>query len=324
VHQILTISRQDAYEKYPVQVHLIVKEVAKLIRATLPASIEIKTRVAKCKPVMAEATQIHQVLMNLCINAYHAMSDTGGTLEVSLSETRFEFPIMVGELTLPPGEYVTITVQDSGHGIDSENIVRIFDPYFTTKPKEKGTGLGLSIVYSIVQQHGGAIRVESKAGEGACFQIYLPVHVDPVKRKKSEEKKIPRGNEKILFVDDEPELADLGRKILSTLGYTVEIFTLGEEALKAFQVRPEYFDLVITDMSMPKMSGIQLATALRNVRNSIPIILCTGFSEQITDNILECSGIRKMMLKPVTKRELAGVIRTVLDTGPDSISVNNP
>ncbi len=324
VHQILTISRQDAYEKYPVQIHLIVKEVAKLIRATLPASIEIKTRVSKCKPVLAEATQIHQVLMNLCINAYHAMSDTGGTLEVSLAETRFEFPIMIGELTLSPGEYVTITVQDSGHGIDEENIVRIFDPYFTTKPKEKGTGLGLSIVYSIVQQHGGAIRVQSKAGEGACFQIYLPVHVDPVKRKKSEEKKIPRGNEKILFVDDEPELADLGRKILSTLGYTVEIFTLGEEALKAFQVRPEYFDLVITDMSMPKMSGIQLATALRNVRNSIPIILCTGFSEQITENILECSGIRKMMLKPVTKRELADVVRTVLDTGPDSISVNNP
>ncbi len=323
VQQILTISRQDAYEKCPVQIHLIVKEVAKLIRATLPASIEIKTRVSKCKPVLAEATQIHQVLMNLCINAYHAMSDTGGVLEMSLGEARFEFPILVGELTLLPGEYVTITVQDSGHGIDPENIERIFDPYFTTKPKEKGTGLGLSIVYSIIQQHDGAIRVQSKAGEGACFQIFLPVHINPVKQKKSDEEKIPRGNEKILFVDDEPELASLGEKILSPLGYSVEIYTSGDEALKAFQIRPEYFDLVITDMTMPRMSGIQLATALRNMRDSIPVILCTGFSEQITDNILEQAGIREMMMKPITKRELAGMVRTILDRGADSISVNN-
>ncbi|MFH2066159.1 MAG: response regulator [Pseudomonadota bacterium] len=313
VHQILTISRQDEYEKYPAQIHLIMKEVVKLMRATLPASIEIKTEIVKCRSVLADATQIHQVLMNLCTNAYHAMSDTGGILELSLREVQFEFSIIVGEIMLLPGDYVEIAVQDSGHGIDEKTIGRIFDPYFTTKPKEKGTGLGLSIVYSIIQQHNGAIRVQSKVGKGTVFQTFLPVYTDTMKKKAPDRKRIPGGNEKILIVDDEPQLAGLGEKMLSPLGYAVEIFASAEEALNAFQARPEYFDLVITDMAMPKISGIQLAASLRNIRKNIPILLCTGFSEQVTDDVLKQAGISKMMLKPLSKSELASAVRTMLD-----------
>jgi CheY-like chemotaxis protein len=214
---------------------------------------------------------------------------------------------------LPPGDYVRIAVQDSGHGIDEKTIMRIFDPYFTTKPKEKGTGLGLSIVYGIIQQNNGAIRVQSKVEKGTVFQIFLPVYTDTMKKKVPDPKRITGGKEKILIVDDEPQLASLGEKMLSPLGYTVEIFTSGEEALKAFQAGPDSFDLVITDMTMPKISGIQLAASLRKLRNNIPIILCTGFSEQVTDDVLKHAGISKMMLKPVSKRELASAVRKMLD-----------
>ncbi len=313
VQQILTFSRQSEQEKRPAEIHLIVKEALKLLRASLPANIEIVQQLPRCGAVMADPTQIHQVIMNLCTNAYHAMQEKGGTLTVSLAETAAENIAP----PLPAGDYLQLTVSDTGCGMDTATLERIFEPYFTTKEVGKGTGLGLAVTHGIVEGHGGHIRVVSAAGFGTTFSIYLPLHTqlqaEPVEV--LEKKEIRGGNERILVVDDEKELAQLLEVFLSHYGYRVTSFSDSAAASAWFDANPGSVDLVITDMAMPRLTGKDLAQKILAKRPELPIILCTGFSEQINAENARQLGIRAFFLKPFQELELAGLVREVLDAG---------
>jgi PAS domain S-box-containing protein len=313
VRQILTISRQTEPERTYFEIHLIVEEAIRLLRSTIPSTIRIKTRVAPCGTVWADAPEIHQIIMNLCTNAFYAMAENGGTLEINLQRTDTPQSTLFGDIQLEAGPYIDLSVSDSGHGIAPELLSRIFDPYFTTKPKDKGTGLGLAMVHSIVSQYGGAIRVESHIGEGSSFFIRLP-RVDHVAMSPSEEKRRPgTGDEHILLVDDEPNVVDLGRLVLTKFGYKVTTSTSSKKALEIFTSKPDVFDLVITDMTMPEMTGLELAKAIGSIRADIPIILCTGFSDQITAERFKAAGIDQLVMKPMENREMVSVVRRVLD-----------
>ena len=314
VRQILTFSRKKDQEVTPVQVGLVVKEAMKLLRASIPATIEINTTIkTESDTVLADPTQIHQILMNLCTNAAHAMGEKGGVLEVDLSGETLEFSVIRGGHRLKPGGYVKIRVSDTGQGISPENMERIFDPYFTTKDIEKGTGLGLSVVHGIVTNYGGKIAVESELGKGTVFSIWLPA----VKSRKpdllKQEKELPRGTEKILVVDDEKEIVDSLGLMLKKLGYEVTTRTSSIEALEAFRSNPGKYDLVITDMTMPNMTGKDLVKALLDINPEIPVVLCTGFSLQVDESIADEIGISAYIMKPVIMGDIATTIREVLD-----------
>ena len=312
--QILAFSRQDEQERSPVDMEGIVKEAMNLLRSLLPATIEIRQEI-EFKPtiVLSNSFQIHQVLMNLCTNAAHAMRDKEGVLDVRLDHVQLparEHPMMVD---LQPGSYIRLIVRDTGHGIDPGIIDRIFDPFFTTKKMGEGTGLGLSIAYGIVKSHGGTINVQSTLGKGSTFSVYFP-HLEVEIEKKSEKPQpIHGGGERVLFVDDEPFLTEIGKEGLSALGYEVTVRTSSIEALNAFRTQPRKFDLVITDMTMPNMTGVQLANEMLKVRPDIPIILCTGYSEMIDEKTSKKFGIRAFLMKPVLLEEIARTIRKVLD-----------
>ncbi len=319
VQQILAFSRQSEDERKPVQVHLIVKEALKLLRASLPTTIEIRQQIdTKAGASMANPTHIHQVVMNLCTNAHHAMADTGGTLEVRLSAVELAGESLAAYPELEPGPYLELVVKDTGHGMDQATLERIFEPYFTTKDKGVGTGLGLSVVHGIVKRHGGGIRVESSPGKGTAFHVLLPRLAPPREREAAEEETISRGHERILFVDDEAALAELGREMLQSLGYQAESRTDSLEALEAFRADPNRYDLVITDMTMPHLTGDRLATEIMAIRPGTPVILCTGFNEQMTEERAKALGIREFLYKPVVLEHLARKIRHVLDTGGES------
>jgi PAS domain S-box-containing protein len=316
VKQILTFSRQSEQEERAIRIDIIVKETLKLIRATLPTTIEIQQKITASpqSSILADPTQIHQVLMNLCTNAAHAMEQTGGILEVSLSSVEFDSgtPAPAG-LALHSGPYLKLSVKDTGHGIDPEIIERIFDPFFTTKQPGEGTGLGLAVVHGIVENHGGAVAVHSEPGQGTTFDVYLPrVEVCPVEQREGYTP-VARGNEHILFVDDERFLADAAQDILETLGYHVETKTSSIEALKAFRADPDRFDLVITDYTMPHMTGVDLSIEMMRIRPEIPVILCTGFSQKTMEQRLRASGIRELIVKPFPLKDLARTVRRVLD-----------
>ena len=316
VKQILSFSRKTKKEFLPVQPGSIVKEVMKLLRSSLPAFIEIREKITASGNIMGDATQLHQVIMNLCTNAYHAMMEEegGGILKVSLSAVDLNAESAVQDAELKPGQYFMLTVSDTGQGMDGATMDRIFDPYFTTKKKDRGTGFGLSVVLGIVKSHGGAIMVYSKPEEGTTFHVYFPVFKGkqkPAALKQTEP--VPTGDERILFVDDEPSLTELGQQMLELLGYNVTTRTSSLEALELFRSKTNQFDIVITDMTMPEMSGDRLAQELIKIRPDIPIIIYTGFSEKISKNRARDIGIRKFIMKPIVMSDLAKAVREALD-----------
>jgi PAS domain S-box-containing protein len=316
VQQILSFSRQSEHHLIPVHIQKILKEVCKLSRATIPADIPITRDIQPdCRPVMADPTQIHQIAMNLITNAYHAVEPDGGTITIALTEMDVDHGgDPVGDLA--PGRYAMLSISDTGTGIDPVIINKIFDPYFTTKEKGKGTGLGLATVYGIVKSYGGEIRVDSDIGKGACFQIYLPVlekTADDIPEK--QQQILPTGTEHLLLVDDEVSIVHLERQMLKRLGYRITSFTGSVDALAAFETDPAQFDMVITDMNMPHLNGLQLAKKLIAVRADIPVIICTGFSERIDEGNTEAMGIKGLLMKPVGMMDLAHKVREVIDRG---------
>ncbi len=317
VQQILAFSRRTEQERKPIQPGIIIKEALKMLRSTLPSTIQMEQYIRKDSGIiLSDPTRVHQIVMNLCTNAAHAMREKGGTLRVELASEDMGAEDAAPYPNLSPGPHVKLTVSDTGHGMDPQVVERIFDPYFTTKRLGEGTGLGLAVVYGIVTGYGGAVKVRSVPGEGSTFQVLLPRIEEAEKAAEIEElETIPAGNERILLVDDEADLVDTVREILKRLGYRVTAGTSSSEALERFRDRPDQFDLVITDQTMPKMTGADLAEKMIRIRPDIPIILCTGFSERISKEKAERMGVREFVMKPVVIREMARTIRKVLDRG---------
>ncbi len=313
VQQILTFSRQHDPELQPVKISLIVNEALKLLRASLPSTIQIQHRIQSNLAVFSDPTNVHQVLMNLCTNASFAMRENGGILGVTLTDADLDAQFAKHHPGITPGKFVKLTVSDTGYGMSPAIIERIFDPFFTTKSKGEGTGMGLSVAHGIVKGQGGAITVESTPGQGSVFDVYLPAIETEVLSSKDSEEMMVTGTEKILFVDDEDFQADIGQKMLTRLGYRVTARTSSAEALEVFRQNPDEFDLVITDMTMPTMTGDVLARKLLAVRPDIPIIACTGYSEKISPEIIQEIGIKELAMKPVVMTDIAQMIRRVLD-----------
>ncbi|MBW2603039.1 MAG: DUF3365 domain-containing protein [Deltaproteobacteria bacterium] len=313
INQILTFSRQSEQDFKPLQLKLIINDVLKLIRATFPSSIEIRKDLTSDAAILGDQIKIHQILMNLCTNASHAMQKKDGVLRVSLSEVELDATFIVKHFDIKPGFYLKLTVSDTGHGMSASLMERIFDPFFTTKGKSKGTGMGLSMVLGIVKSHNGSIHVYSEPGEGSTFNIYLPIIENYLEQKIKAEKPIPTGTERILFVDDEEPLIDIGKKLLVSLGYDVTTRINSLEAFELFKTRSDAFDLVITDLTMPNMIGDKLAEKIMTIRPDIPVILCTGFSDRITEEKAKGMGIKAFIMKPLIRKDLAETIRKVLD-----------
>ena len=313
VGQILTFSRAGEQERQPVDLPSVVKEALRLLRATLPSTIVFRPQVAaEVHAVLANPTRVHQLLMNLGANAAHAMRERGGVLEVGLDnvEVTPEVAAVVGDLS--PGSYVKLTVADTGCGMTPEVIHRIFDPFFTTKSVGEGTGLGLSVVYGIVKDCGGAIAVKSEPGKGSVFTVYLPALAQAAELPPKTAEATPGGTERILFVDDEEVLVEMWQELLEDLGYRLIGTTDSRQALELFRKHPENFDLVVTDMTMPGLTGIDLAREILKLRPDMPIILCTGFNELITEEKAKEVGIREYAMKPLALNSIAGLIRKAL------------
>jgi len=314
VKQILSFSRQDNQDKKPLDIKILLKEAIKFLRASIPATIEIHQDItADTCNILADPTQIYQVIMNLVTNAAYAMKKAGGVLKIELSVIALATGEIIHHPDLRPGPYVRLSVSDTGHGIDQAHINRIFDPFFTTKDKGEGTGLGLSVVFGIVKSHDGVVNVYSEPEKGATFNVYLPGITHSGTTSGDMAKPLVGGTERVLFVDDEHALVDMGRQMLSSLGYNVTGAMSSTEAMVLFRAEPARFDLVITDMTMPKMTGIDLAREILKIRPDIPIILCSGLSESDTEDQAQVLGIRAYCLKPLTKRDLSRVIRETLD-----------
>ena len=315
INQILAFSRHTEQDQKPLDLRIIIREEIKLLRATMPANIEIHPNIPNTPfTVLADVTQMHQVIMNLCTNAAYAMGEKGGDLEISLSREIISEDTPEDVLHLNPGAYIRLNIADTGPGIPPDIIDRIFEPFFTTKKIGEGTGLGLSVVYGIIKHHRGGIRVTSKIQQGTVFQIYLPCVEEAAATEESFDKNvIPHGRERILFVDDEKDLTDLANAILTRLGYQVTTCQDSRQALDLFKMDPEGFDLIITDMTMPHMSGSDLAQEVIKLRPQQSIILCTGYSSYIDAEKASQIGIRTFLSKPITKRDLALAVRKTLD-----------
>ena len=320
VKQILTFSRQTEQQRQPVMIHLIIKEALKLLRSSIPSTIDIHQDVADCGLVMADPTQIHQVLMNLCTNAYHAMRETGGDLSVSLSVVELTAQDYLDNLALQPGPHVKMIVRDTGCGMSKKLQERIFDPYFTTKKQGEGTGLGLSVVHGIVQSHQGHITVYSELGQGTEFHVYLP-QVKALTEGSAEEAgavAIPRGSGTILVVDDEPAVGELLRQELLSLGYEVVLCSSSTQALETFQQNGARIDLVLTDMTMPLMNGAELTGRIKQLSPTTPVILCTGFSDIIDEEKAKRIRIDGYLFKPISLRQLAQTIHEIMGKKSES------
>ncbi|WP_167527952.1 ATP-binding protein [Desulfosarcina alkanivorans] len=319
VEQILTFTRQGKSQKVPCDIAIVLKEVVKLLRASIPSTIDIIQKIpSSLGTVMADQTQIHQVLMNLCTNAAHAMEARGGKLTVTLEVHNVDALEVTAEEDLAPGLYLQLSVGDTGTGMDKEVSDRIFEPYYTTKAVGEGTGMGLATVHGIVNDHGGRIFVESVKGEGSVFRVLFPVLDNPAEAETRQSVAYAKGSERILFVDDEDLLVEVGVEMLGDLGYDAVGTTRAAQALETFKARPDEFDLVITDMTMPGMTGDQLAAQILDQRPDIPVIICTGFSKRMSSELASTSGIRALLMKPVTVQELSRTIREVLDADPAS------
>ncbi len=312
IQQLLSFSRKDESGRKPLRLNSVISESLKLMRASLPTNITIERDISTTECItIADATQLHQIMLNLCTNAAHAMEPNGGVLSIRLDPVTLDG---ASDMDLAPGDYARLVVADTGHGIDKAVIDRIFDPYFTTKETGKGTGMGLSVVHGIITACGGAIKAFSGPGRFTEFHLYLP-RVDAIIDTEPaifNQQHLPGGHEHILIVDDETMLVDMMQQVLEQLGYTVSTHSNGADALKAFVACPRVYDLLITDMTMPGMTGTDLAKAVKAVRNEIPIILCTGFNEQISQANAQSLGIQSLIMKPVAMQELAKTIRKVL------------
>ena len=313
VRQLLSFARQTRLEKKPTNIIPIVKESLKLLRSSIPTSIDIRQNIPEdVDTILADPTQINQVIINLCTNADHAMPE-GGIIEVILKNEALNEKVTAKYPDLNPGRYVNLTVSDTGHGVSKEDMDRIFDPYYTTKDVGKGTGMGLAVVHSIVKEHNGIITVKSKPGKGTTFSIFFPTVEQDVVMESEPADKLPMGNERILFIDDEQAIVNIARKRLERLGYEVEAKVSPIEALELFRSKPDKFDLVITDLTMPKMTGDKLVKEILNIRTDIPIILCTGFSEKIDEKKAKEIGAADYIEKPIDQCNFAFKVRKVLD-----------
>ncbi len=313
VQRILAFARISDEEIRPIQPQLIIKEVLKLIRSSIPATIDIKQDLNSNSYIMGSATQIHQVMLNLCTNAAQSMEEKGGCLAINLEDAFIAPGAHMDFVDITPGDYIRIMVKDTGTGISPEIIGSIFEPYFTTKKPGEGTGMGLALVHGIVHSYGGRIFVDSTTGKGTAFNIYLPICRMTEGENSCNLEVLPRGSERILVVDDEPSVAKINCKLLEKLGYSVTISGGGIEALEMFQLDPGAFDLVISDMTMPKMTGDILAIELIKIRPDIPVILCTGYSKKISENLEKQLWIKGFLSKPVVKADMAKTVRKVLD-----------
>jgi len=318
VRQILAFSRQSAQQRISMDLAPMIKESLKLLRSSIPTTIEIRREIeAGSCPVWADPTQMQQIIMNLCTNASHAMQETGGILEVDLKTVELDGEAAKAYPNIGPGRYVMLTVSDTGVGIEPELMEKIFDPFFTTKPVNEGTGMGLSVVHGIVRSHEGDITVRSEPGNGAGFSVLLPRLAREAKVElEASDRSVPTGSERVLLVDDEEAMVKAAEQMLNKLGYHVESTTRAVDALAAFREQPDTYDLVITDMTMPNMTGENLAEALMRVRPDIPVILCTGFSHQMDEEKALDMGIRAFVMKPFDFKDVAQTIRRVLDSQP--------
>lgn len=319
VRQILALSHKVEYrleDLQPINLQPVISEVLSLVRASIPTTVELIPMLDSpdCN-VLVDPTHIYQVVLNLCTNAYHAMSEGGGAISLSLKKVHlYEDDLRTISLLLKAGDYVLLRVTDSGLGMDQETVERIFDPYFTTKRQGEGTGLGLSVVNGIVKSYGGHISVSSELGYGSTFNVYLPCCVDqkqyPIARRETD---LQAGTEHVLVVDDEPQVGQMTCASLELLGYRTSLFQAPVIALEKFSQEPEAYDLVLTDMTMPTLTGLDLLKRLRGLRSDIPIILCSGFSELINEQKAQALGFQKFLMKPIALRDLSSTVRRVLD-----------
>jgi PAS domain S-box-containing protein len=316
VNQILTFSRQNKQERDALKLNRVVQEALKLLRASVPATIRIETNLQETPTVLANTTAIHQVVMNLGTNAWHAMRTKPGTLKVELNVMEVDVDFGDAYPGLRAGKYVRLAMSDTGHGMDAATVERIFDPFFTTKPVGEGTGLGLAVVMGIMQSHDGIITVYSEPGAGTTFHLYFPVFEADAAPDEAESKPVPRGQgEHILFVDDEDTLTRLGSRMLERLGYQVTCMTNALEAVAAVQAAPDKFDLVITDLTMPGMDGAKLGAELLQIRPDLPIVLSTGYSGMMTIEQAREMGFRELLPKPTTARALGETVHRAIQSG---------
>jgi PAS domain S-box-containing protein len=318
IKQILAFSRQGEQEKKPVSMSLILSEAMPFIRASLPSTIEIRqNNYTKSDLIPGDKTQIHQVILNLCTNAAHAMRDRGGVLEISLKDAHFEANDPDLSPELKPGPYLNLTVSDTGCGIEPEVIERIFDPFYTTKSTGEGTGLGLSVVHGIVKSHNGIIKVYSQPGQGSAFHIFIPKMVSEPSEETEEISVSPGGHEHILVVDDEEILVEMGTQRLERLGYRATGKLSSLEALEVFRNEPDKFNLVVTDYTMPNMTGLELAKEMLRIRPDLPIVMCSGLNEPVPMGKIKEIGVKEFYVKPIEKDHFATLIRRVLDQAKD-------
>ena len=314
VQQILAFSRKSQSELKAIHLHLVVKEVLNLLRSSIPTTIDIKTDIITANDVViADATQVHQIVMNLCANAAHAMQQKGGVLGVTLQAVYLDDHSVRAYADIASGPYVRLSIRDTGMGIPRDIIGRIFEPFFTTKAIGAGTGMGLAVVHGIVKSLKGDIKVYSEPGKGTVFHVLLPRGQEEGMDRDVVQRSEPHGHERVLLVDDEAVLLDVGEQILNSLGYRVAAISSAVEALALFGKNPAAFDLVITDQTMPQLTGYELAQLLMEIRKDIPVILCTGYSDLVTVESALASGIKAFVIKPLNRFAIAETIRKVLD-----------
>ena len=315
VKQILAYSRQTHIENVPLDLAPLVNEAIKLIRPSLPSTIAILQQIdTATRPILADPTQIHQILMNLCTNAFHAMEQTGGMLEITLNDCELSPSDLQPYPEVQPGNFLKLTISDTGTGIESEIGGRIFDPYFTTKGVGKGTGMGLAIVHGIVTSYGGFITRENNPGNGTVFRVFIPAIDQEIAPEVMPVEAVPLGSGRILWVDDEVVLAELGKSMLERWGYEVTVQSSSLEAFTVFQGDPDQFDAVITDQTMPGLTGMDLARQMLQIRPDLPIILCTGYSTLVNEEQAMAQGITEFVMKPLTKNLMATILKRALAT----------
>ncbi len=314
VMQILMFSRPSERKKISIHLKNVIEDAVKLLRGTLPSTIDINQRFEPdCGPVMADTSRIHQVLMNLCTNAFFAMKETGGVLRIHLERVEVNDDLSSAFIDLDPGEYTCLVISDTGSGMTEEVQKRIFEPYFTTKKVGEGSGIGVSTVHANGWDHGGAIHVYSESKVGTVFRVFFPVAVAERDDKVRKSSSIPRGSESVLFVDDEEQIVLFAKMALEELGYDIHTYTSSIEAFETFAKNPKKFDVVVTDQTMPTMTGGELVTKMLEIRSDIPIVLCTGFSEIMDEKIARSLGVREFISKPILLRDLVAAIRRALN-----------
>ncbi|MBT3311298.1 MAG: PAS domain S-box protein [Desulfobacterales bacterium] len=314
VKHLLSFSRKTDHKLQPIEIALVIKDALKFLRSMIPTTIDIQQDIlATGDTILANPTHINQVMMNLCINASHSMEQNDGNITVNAEQVTLDNNLTEDYPDLRSGKYVKVTVSDTGPGIDPEIIDRIFDPYFTTKEVGKGSGMGLAVVLGIVKNHNGAISVDSKPGQGTTFKILFPVTTEKPEIEKDTTEELLMGSETLLFIDDEPSIVSMVQRMLGRLGYQVETQTSSVEALEQFQTKPDHFDLVITDMTMPQMTGFILSEKIMKIRPDIPVIICTGNSALIDEERAKQMGIAAYIMKPIILTKISKTIREVLD-----------